>query len=191
MKNLLMALAVTLAASSLAAAVVTYQIRPEGTQVVEFHAEDTYDAFDGRTNRATGTIRADAAAPASSVVEVAIDLRSLETGVALRDKEMRDLYLETHKFPTATFLSVGVTGPEVIQPNQPAEILVAGDFSLHGVTRRLRIPVRVVLIPGARIHATSQFRIKLTDFGIKVPHNVLVTVDDEVPVRLDLWAVAR
>ena len=62
---------------------------------------------------------------------------------------------------------------------------------MHGVTRKMTIPVRVVLIPDGRIHVTSRFSIKLTDFGIKVPHNVLVTVDDAVPVRLDLWATAK
>ena len=185
------ALALALCVSSLAAAVVTYEIRPDGKQLAEFHAEDTSDTFDGRTNRVTGAITADATAPASSTVEVTIDLGSLDTGVALRNKEMRDLYLETHKFPNATFRSVAVTGPTSIQLNQPADINVTGEFTLHGVTRRMSIPVRVVLIPDGRIHVTSRFNLKLAGFSIKVPHNILVTVDDQVPVRLDLWATVK
>ena len=55
----------------------------------------------------------------------------------------------------------------------------------------MTIPVRVVLIPDGRIHATSSFTVHMPDFGINVPKNILVTVDDNVPVRLDLWAVAR
>ena len=191
MNKLFLALTLTLVGSSLTAAVVTYSIRPDAKQLAEFHAEDTYDSFDGRTSKVTGTITADATAPASSGVELTIDLGSLDTGVALRNKEMRDLYLDTGKFPNASFRSVAVTGPAEIQPNQPAEISVTGDFSLHGVTRKMIIPVRVVLIPDGRIHVTSRFNIKLTDFGIHVPHNVLVTVDDSVPVRLDLWATAK
>ena len=191
MKKLILALALASRVSSLAAAVVTYEIRPDAKQLAEFHAEDTYDTFDGRTNRVTGAITADAAAPASSSVEVTIDLGSLDTGVALRNKEMRDLYLETPKFPNATFRSVAVSGPDSILPNQPVDINVTGDFTLHGVTRRMRIPVRVVLIPDGRIHVTSRFNIKLADFSINVPHNILVTVDDQVPVHLDLWATAK
>ena len=76
-------------------------------------------------------------------------------------------------------------------PNQPVDIKVTGDFALHGVTRRLTIPVRVVLIPDGRVHATSSFNVHMPDFGINVPKNILVTVNDEVPVRLDLWAVGR
>lgn len=191
MRTLLVVLALSLSGSSLAAATVTYEIRPEPKQVAEFHAEDTYDSFDGRTSRVSGTIVADAAAPSAAKVEVTVDLASLDTGVALRNKEMREIYLETGKFPVATFRSTAVAGPESIQPNQPAEIGVTGDFTLHGVTRTMRIPIRVVLIPDGRVHATTHFNIKLGEFGIRVPHNVLVTVDDQVPVTLDLWAVAK
>ena len=55
----------------------------------------------------------------------------------------------------------------------------------------MTIPVRVVLIPEGRIHATSSFKVKLADFRIDVPSNVLVTVNNEVPVRLDVWASAK
>jgi hypothetical protein len=55
----------------------------------------------------------------------------------------------------------------------------------------MTIPVRVVLIPDGRIHAKTNFKIHMPDFGISVPHNVLVTVNDEVPVRLDVWAGAK
>jgi hypothetical protein len=31
----------------------------------------------------------------------------------------------------------------------------------------------------------------MPDFGIDVPQNILVTVNNDVPVRLDLWAAAK
>jgi polyisoprenoid-binding protein YceI len=168
-----------------------YEIRPEGKNIAQFHAEDTYDAFDGKTNKVTGTITADPAKPSASSVQVIVDLTSLDTGVALRNREMRERFLETPKYPSAAFKSVSVTAPDAVAPNQPVDISVTGDFTLHGVTKRLTIPVRVVLIPDGRIHATSMFNVKMPDFGINVPKNILVTVNDEVPVRLDLWAVGK
>ena len=118
-------------------------------------------------------------------------MASLDTANSLRNREMRELYLETKKHPNASFKSVSVEAPASIAPNQPVDIKVTGDFALHGVTKRLTIPVRVVLIPDGRIHATSSFNIHMPDFGINVPKNILVTVNDEVPVRLDLWAAGR
>jgi polyisoprenoid-binding protein YceI len=169
----------------------TYTIAKGGNNLAEFHAEDTYDSFDGKTSDVTGTIVADPANPAASSVQVVINIDSLDTGVSLRNKEMRERYLQTDKFGTATFKSVSVSGPASIAPNQPAEISVTGDITIHGVTKRMTIPVRVVLIPEGRIHATSNFKIHMPDFGIDVPHTILVTVNDEVPVRLDVWGVAK
>jgi len=168
-----------------------YTIAKGGNNVAEFHAEDTYDSFDGKTSDVSGTIVADPANPTASSVQIVINIDSLDTGVSLRNKEMRERYLQTDKFGTATFKSVSVTGPASIAPNQPAEISVTGDITIHGVTKRMTIPVRVVLIPEGRIHATSNFKIHMPDFGIDVPHTILVTVNDEVPVRLDLWAVGK
>jgi hypothetical protein len=48
-----------------------------------------------------------------------------------------------------------------------------------------------VLLPDNRVHATSSFNVHMPEFGIQVPKNILVTVDDMIPVRLDVWAVAK
>jgi polyisoprenoid-binding protein YceI len=169
----------------------TYQITPDSKNLVEFHAEDSYDAFDGRTNRVTGVISADPAKPSAASVEVNVDMSALATGNSLRDKEMKELYLETQNHPACSFKSVSVVAPDSIAPNSPADIKVTGDFQLHGTTKRVTIPVRVVLIPDGRIHATSNFKVHMPDFGINVPDNILVTVNNDVPVRLDLWATAK
>jgi polyisoprenoid-binding protein YceI len=169
----------------------TYAVKPAGRSTTQFHAEDTYDSFDGKTNKVSGTIVADPAAPGGATVTLSVDLASLDTGVGLRNREMRERFLETSKFPHATFKSVSVAAPPSIAPNTPADIRVTGDFTLHGVTKRVTIPVRVVLIPdGNQIHATSMFNVRMPDFGIDVPDNILVTVNHEVPVRLDIWAAA-
>jgi polyisoprenoid-binding protein YceI len=184
-------LGILLAAATLHAESRTYAITKGGNNVAQFHAEDTYDSFDGKTSDVNGTIVADPANPSASTVLININVDALDTGVGLRNKEMRERYLETTKFGTATFKSVSVTGPASIAANVPTDINVTGDLTLHGMTKRMTIPVRVVLIPDGRIHATTNFKIHMPDFGITVPHNVLVTVNDEVPVHLDVFAGAR
>src|SRR5260370_2160796 len=110
----------------------TYEIRPDAKNTAEFHAEDSYDAFDGRTHKVTGGIVADPANPSAATVEVSIDMASLDTANSLRNREMRELYLDTGKHPTANFKSVSVEAPASIAPNAPAGIKVTGDFTLHG-----------------------------------------------------------
>jgi len=184
----LIALAALAAAPALFAQSKTYEVR---NSTAEFHAEDTYDSFDGKTNAVSGTIVADASKPAASSVTLTIDLSTLDTGNSLRNKEMKELYLQTPKFPTASFKSASVSGPASIAVGQPADISVTGDFTLHGVTKRMTFPVHVALVADGRIHATASFKVKMPDFGISVPHNILVTVEDMVPVRLDVWATPK
>jgi polyisoprenoid-binding protein YceI len=186
-----LALAVSLIATTLLAQSRTYEIRKDPKNLVEFHAEDTYDAFDGKTNNVSGTVVADPANVSASKVDISIDLASLDTGISLRNSEMRNRYLQTPRFPAATFKSVSVASADAIAPNQPADIKITGDFTLHGVTKRMTLPVRVVLLPDNRIHVISQFNVHMPDFDIHVPKNILVTVDDMIPVRMDLWAVAK
>ncbi|MEK6373425.1 MAG: YceI family protein [Acidobacteriota bacterium] len=186
-----LAVAVALTSTALLAQPRTYEIRKDPKNLVEFHAEDTYDAFDGKTNNVTGTIVADPAKASASKVDISIDLASLDTGISLRNSEMRNRYLQTPRFPAATFKSVSVAASEAIVANQPVDLKVTGDLTLHGVTKRMTLPVRVVLFADGRIHVTSQFNIHMPDFDIHVPKNILVTVDDMIPVRMDLWAVAK
>lgn len=188
MRQLIALVAALAAAPALFAQAKTYEVK---NSTAEFHAEDTYDSFDGKTGAVSGTIVADPSKPSASSVTLTIDMGSLDTGVALRNKEMKDLYLDTGKFPTASFKSVSVAGPASIAAGAPADVNVTGDFTLHGVTKRMTFPVHVALLNDGRIHATTNFKVKMPDFGINVPHNILVTVEDMVPVRLDVWAMPK
>ena len=79
---------------------------------------------------------------------------------------------------------------------------VTGDLTIHGVTKRVTAPARVVLIPeseltkssrgpGDWIHATTEFAIKLSDFGIDVPQTLGMKLSNDVKLKLDLFANAK
>ena len=166
----------------------TYAISQGAPNAVVFSVEDNVDPFDGRTASVSGTIVADPATPSGAQVELSVDLGSLDTANNLRNQHMRERYLETSHFPAATFKSVSVAAPSPIAPNAPADISITGDFSLHGITKRMTIPVRVTLLADGRIHVIANFKVRMPDFGISVPKNLVVTVDDAVAIRLDVFA---
>jgi polyisoprenoid-binding protein YceI len=169
----------------------TYVVSQGAPNAVVFSVEDNVDPFDGKTAGVTGTIVADPATPSGAQVELSVDLASLDTANKLRNQHMRERYLQTGTFPAATFKSVSVTAPSPIAPSQPSDISVTGDFSLHGVTKRMTIPVKVTLLADGRIHAISIFKVRMPDFGISVPKNLVVTVDDAVTIRLEVFAKLR
>src|ERR1041385_7140085 len=104
---------------------------------------------------------------------------------------MRETYLETKKYPTATFKSTSVTGPASLAIGQSADLRVAGDLTLHGVTRRIVVPVHVTLESAKRAHVTSKFTIRMTDYNVTVPQKLVLSVANEVDVKFDLFANAK
>jgi polyisoprenoid-binding protein YceI len=197
MKRLVLAL---LLATPLLAAPRTYVVAEDGKNTAVFESQATLETIHGVTAKVSGTISADPANVAASSANIVIGLDGLATGISMRDEHMKsDRFLDVEKFPNATFKTVSVSGPKQVAPNQPVDITVTGDFTLHGVTKRITAPVRVVLIPeseltkssrgpGDWVHATTSFTIKLTDFGMAVPEKLMMKLSNEVKVRLDLFA---
>ena len=200
MKNAIFAVTIALTATTLLAQQKTYTITDDGKNYTTFESQATLETIKGTTTKVSGTIAADPAAPSNANVDVTIDLRSLDTGISMRNEHMRgENFLNVEKYATATFKSVSVTAPKSIVANQPADIGVTGDFTVHGVTKRITVPVRVVMIPeseltkssrgpGDWIHATANFAIKLTDYGIAVPEKLMMKLSNNVDIKLDVFA---
>lgn len=202
MRKAALVFATLVCASTVPAATRTYSVTSDGKNYAMFTSEATLETIHGRTTAVSGTIAADPANPAGSKVDVTIDLNTLDTGIGMRNDHMRNKFLNVEKFPTATFKVVSVSGPKSIAPNSPTDINVTGDLTIHGVTKRVTAPVRVVLIPeseltkssrgpGDWIHATTEFPIKLSDFGIEVPSTLGMKLSNDVKLKLDLFANAK
>ena len=70
-------------------------------------------------------------------------MASLDTGLSKRNQHMRVNHLETKNYPKAIFDGAAVLGPAGarLAPGQTTTMDVEGTFTLHGVSRRLRISV--------------------------------------------------
>lgn len=104
--------------------------------------------------------------PAKCKIEVIVQAVSLDTRSAGRDKVLRsDDFFDVEKFPTLSFRSPGVkaTGEGTYD--------VEGDLTIHGVTKRITVPVKVIgarVMPGIGDFAgfESTFSIDRRDFGV-------------------------
>ena len=159
-----------------------YVIDPAASQV-RFHATSKFMDADGRFGRVSGELRVDEASPESATGEVDVDVRTIDTGIGLRDRHLRsDDFLDVERYPRATFVLAGARrdGPGFV---------VTGDLTIRGVTRRLDVPVRVTLGPDA-IRVTGELTLDRRDFGVAYQSR-LNPVGDRVAVSLDLRATAR
>ena len=115
----------------------------------------------------SGTITYDPANVAKSGVEATIDVTSVDTGVAPRDKHLKSPdFFDTDKFPTMTFKSTSVK-------KMGDHYDVAGDLTLHGVTKpvvlKLEDPGKPqVGMDGKSVHRgfTATTTIDRTAFGL-------------------------
>src|SRR5947209_9912408 len=77
------------------------------------------------------------------------------------NKELREIVLETSKYPEITFNSTDVTG-RVLAGGQ-YEAKIGGDLTLHGVTRHIVIPATVTLC-GNDLRARGEFTVNRGDY---------------------------
>ena len=101
------------------------------------------------------------------------------------NKELREIVLETEKYPEITFRSTNITGKLGARGVFDAE--VEGDLTMHGVTRRIVLPAEVTLV-GNDLRAKGEFRVDRSDFKVKATSafHGLVRVRDNLKFTFDL-----
>src|SRR5690554_5233797 len=93
-----------------------------------------YSWLYGRFNDFEGSFHYDADKPEASSVQVKIDVASVDSNHAERDKHLRDKdFLHTDKYPTATFKSTSFT------PTGDGTAKLEGELTLRGVTKPITI----------------------------------------------------
>lgn len=102
---------------------------------------------------------------------IELDLTKLETGISLRDRHMKNKYLEVKKHPKAV-----LTGLKT-----PDEKTFEGMLELHGVKKKISGEYK---IEGDKVYAN--FKIRLSDYLIKIPSFMGVTVAETVSIRVNL-----
>ena len=141
-----------------------------------------------RFNKVTGQVVFDKEAKTGSV-DITIDMKSVDTGSALFNEHIQaEDFLDTAKFPTATFKSTKV----VFNGDKPAEII--GNLTMKGITKPVTLTVTSFLAmphPMQKkdaIGADAFVVVKRTDFnmGKYAPH-----VGDEVRIDIALEAVKK
>lgn len=114
--------------------------------------------------------------------EFRFDLKSLKTGISLRDNHMKDKYLEVGKHPDAV-LKLDETAFAPGQKN----VEFTGKLLLHGVEKPVRGTATIEQGDGSA-KVTSDFELKISDFAISVPSFAGITVTDSVKVNVSLLA---
>ena len=167
----------------------TWKIDPSHSHV-EFAVKHLMiSTVKGRFAGVEGTVRLDESNPQAAAVDVRIDVASIDTREAQRDAHLRSAdFFDAEKYPTLTFSATR------IQDRKGNTFTLAGDLTIHGVTRPVNLDVTEegrTRDPwgNERLGVSATTKIKRSDFGLTWNQALEaggVLVGDEVKVLLEL-----
>src|SRR5262249_46736428 len=154
----------------------TFQIVPDQT-TVSYSVHENLILENKPDNVAVGTTHSEqgnfqirtGADPLVALMNMTVDLRNLQTDSARRDNFVRQNYLETDRYPTATFVSTCAANlPVNYVDGQEAHFQITGNLTLHGKINKEVFDVQGKLV-GDTTTGTATSTIFMTDFGIEPP----------------------
>jgi polyisoprenoid-binding protein YceI len=164
-KTPISALVLALALPALAVAEpAVYKVDPDHS-AISFSVRHFVSNVPGRFRDFDGTIKYDKQAPANSSVEFTVQAASIDTDNDDRDTHLKSPdFFDAQKFPTLSFASTSVKA-------QDADTLeVTGDLTIHGVTKRVTIPVEVLgtmATPrGEKAGFETSFTVNRKEYGV-------------------------
>lgn len=108
-------------------------------------------------------------------------IKSFKFKIPLMEEHFNENYLESDKFPKATFKGKVLNFDASKVTSNKSTATVEGDFTMHGVTKHIKIPATVSKT-GNKINVASTFTIKAQDYNIKIPSLVKQKVVDDIKV---------
>jgi polyisoprenoid-binding protein YceI len=189
-RNALLA-SLILAASTLVpafAAPVTFATDPNHTFARFGYSHFGYSLQQSRFDKVGGTVVYDAEAKTGSV-DITIDAKSISTGSALFNEHIQGPdFLDTAKFPTATFKSTRV----LFNGDKPSAI--EGNLTLKGVTKPVTLTVNGFhtmphpMMKKDALGANASTTVKRTDFNMgKYAPNV----SDDIRIEVAIEAIRQ
>jgi polyisoprenoid-binding protein YceI len=180
----------TTATTSEATAISTWNIDPVHSNA-EFKVRHMMISnVKGEFKGLTGTLKLDNTDLTKSGVEVSFDAATINTGDPQRDAHLKSPdFFDVEKFPTLIFKSNRVS------KNADGAPTVAGELTIHGVTRNVVLEVEGPSAPtkdpwgNTRIGLSAKTRINRKDFGLTWNASLEtggILVGEEVAISLDV-----
>lgn len=167
----------------------TYKIDPAHSRVGFAVTHMVINTVRGDFREFEGTVQVEG----SDVKEAkgTIQTKSINTGIDRRDNHLKSAdFFDAAQNPTITFTSKRAE-------KKGSDTLLVGDFTMHGVTKEISLPVTVkgpIKDPfgNSRIGVQAKTKVNRKDYGLKY-NQVLesggVVVGDEIEIEIDAEAV--
>jgi polyisoprenoid-binding protein YceI len=124
---------------------------------------------------------------ATGRVSIVIDAGSYQSSSSLRDHAVKAKVLEIERFGTIAFSSTAIEVPAVTSPQEGT---IVGDLTLHGVTHRIRVPMKASIEPSGRMVVDGEISFNYDLWGIDTPTVTFGTLSAGNVARVKFHVVA-
>ncbi|HEY3096686.1 MAG TPA: YceI family protein [Acidimicrobiia bacterium] len=171
----------------------TYRVSPgDANSIVGYRVQEQLvggaieQTTTGRTSEITGSFSITGMTVHD--VNVTADLRTLTSDRSQRDNAIKNRGLESNRFPESKFvLSQPINFQSVPKAGQTVNATAMGDFTLHGVTRQVSIPLQGRW-DGRDIQVVGTLHIVFADYGITAPTSpVVASIKDEGEMEFQIF----
>lgn len=152
-----------------------------GTNQIVFTSTAPLEDIEGSASDISGSVMLDPANIEATTGKLVVKVASMKTGIGKRDDHMRsESWLNEPAYPQITFDIKEVKNVQRVSGDNSKAVVKAiavGDFSMHGVTKRLEIPVTMTYIresdktkeraPGDLVMIQGDFAVALRDFKVE------------------------
>jgi polyisoprenoid-binding protein YceI len=140
-------------------------------------------SFEAKTKSVSGEVVPEPAEGGTVAGALKVDLQSLETGIAIRDRHMRETYLQVENGPDFAVATVDQIRVEKLS----GKTTFKGTLRLHGQRKEIAGTADLQQKDG-RIRVQAEFPIKVSEFQIPKPTYLGVGVRDEILIKVTLTA---
>ncbi len=150
------------------------------TAQISFFSKTSMENIEAVNNEATSILNLE-----TGEIGFAVLVKSFRFDRALMEEHFNENYLESTKFPKATFHGkITELSKFNIKKDGSYPVTVEGDLTMHGIKRHVVSQGEVIILKGI-ISATALFPIKLADYKIEIPSLVAGKIAEIIEIKIN------
>ena len=123
---------------------------------------------------------------ATGNIEFSLLIKGFQFPKALMQEHFNENYLESDKFPKATFKGVLENSKNIVFTSDNVQnVKVNGVLTMHGISKPIAIPA-TIRIKNGEVSAVSNFVISLDDYSIKIPSVVSESINKKITIQINI-----
>lgn len=105
---------------------------------------------------------------------------------ALMQEHFNDKYVESHKFPRASFRGKIINFEKIEVRDKPVNVQITGTLAIKDISKEIEASGTLQRVQGGNISGKSEFTINLKEFGIRIPSAVRNNISDNILITVKM-----